>query len=127
MRAASFGGDSGWYSTELIDGTVIQPSRLNFEPAFGAEYMSVGTHGWRPFFSYEGRLRTVYDYRKTSASQREDRQFSSTAVVGLRDCAPARRGMPALILKGYYGVNPHGQFRNQPNYWMYGIGMLLRL
>ncbi len=127
VRAASLGGGRGWYSTELMDGTVIQPSRMNFEPAFGAEYMPQGTHGWRPFVSCEGRLRTVYDYARTLASQREARQWSSSVVVGLRNLAGAGRGMSDLIVKGYYGVNPHGQFRSQPNYWMFGFGMLVRL
>ncbi len=127
VQAASFGGDVGWYSNELIDGSTIQSSRINFEPAVGVEYMPRGARGWRPFFSYEGRLRTVYDYNKTSADQKEDRQFSSTVVVGLRNLAWVSNGMPDLIFKGYYGVNPHGQLRNQPSFWMFGLGLLLRL
>lgn len=127
VRAASFGGDVGWYSTELLDGTFIQPSKVNFEPAVGIEYMPRGMRGWRPFVSYEGRLRTVYDYAKTSAEQKENRQFSSNMVVGLRNLAWARHGAPDLIARGYYGVNPHGQFRNQSHYWMFGLGLLIRI
>ena len=54
VRATAFGGDVGWYSPELIDGTIIASSRVNFEPAVAAEYMPRGTRGWRPFFSYRG-------------------------------------------------------------------------
>ena len=127
VRATAFGGDPGWYSPELIDGTVIQPSAVNVEPAVGIEYMPRGARGWRPFASYEGRLRTVYDYAKASANQREDRQFSSSLVVGLRNLGWAGHGAPDFIVKGYYGVNPNGQFRSQANHWMWGLGLLLRL
>jgi hypothetical protein len=127
VHTAAFGGDVGWYSTELIDGTTIQPSRMNFEPAIGVEYRPRGSRGWRPFASYEGRQRTIYDYAKTSADQKEGRQFSSSLVVGLRQLAWSSRGMPDVIVKGYYGVNPNGQFRSQAGYWMWGIGLLLRL
>jgi hypothetical protein len=127
VRASDFGGDTGWYSPALLDGTLIQPSRVNFEPAVGVEYAPKGTRGWRPLLSYEGRLRTIYDYGKTSADQREDRQFSSSIVVGLRNLGWNARGMPDLIAKGYYGVNPNGQFRSQRDYWMFGFGLLIRL
>jgi hypothetical protein len=127
VRTADLYGDRGWYATRLLDQTVIQPSRRNFEPAVGVEYMPQGTNGWRPYLSYEGRWRTVYDYDKRSANDREDRQFSSTVIIGLRDLSSASRGFPDVILRGYYGVNPHGQFRNQRNYWMFGIGLYLRL
>jgi hypothetical protein len=127
VHTASFGTDAGWYGTELIDGTVIHPSRMNFEPAVGVEYMPRGSRGWRPFASYEGRLRTIYDYAKTSADQKEGRQFSSSLVLGLRNLSWAGHGAPDVIVKGYYGVNPNGQFRSQANYWMWGVGLLLRL
>jgi hypothetical protein len=35
--------------------------------------------------------------------------------------------MPDFIARAYYGVNPHGQFRSQSDYWMLAIGVLLRL
>jgi hypothetical protein len=127
IHTAGFRGDPGWYTTTLIDGTIIQPSRVNFEPAFGVEYTPQGKRGLRPFVSYEGRLRTIYDYARTSASQKEDRQFSSTVIVGIRDLSRAPLGMPDLIVKGYYGVNPNGQFRSQRDYWMFAFGLLIRL
>jgi hypothetical protein len=127
VRAVDVGRGHGWYSTELLDGRVIPASRVNFEPAIGAEYVAAEASGWRPFVSYEGRLRTVYDYGRASASQREDRQFSSSLILGATNRAWSRHGMPILIARGYYGVNPHGQFRSQAGYWMLGIGLLIRL
>jgi hypothetical protein len=127
VQSMGFGGAPGWYSPQASNGRFIYTSAVNFEPGVGAEYLPQGTHGWRPFVSYDGRLRTVYDYQKTSADQREDRQFSSSLVVGLRQLGWANRGMPDVIGKAYYGVNPHGQFRSQPGFWIVAVGLLLRL
>ena len=127
VQTLAFGGDVGWYAPRLMDGTPIQPSVVNFEPAVGIEYLPRGTRGWRPFVSFDGQLRTVYNYQKTSADQREDRQFTSSLVVGLRNLSWASRGMPDVIGKAYWGVNPNGQFRSQSSYWMFGFGLLFRL
>jgi hypothetical protein len=127
LHTAGLRDEAGWYTTTLLDGTPIQPSKINVETAISAEYMPRGTRGFRPFVSYELRLRPIYDYAKASADQREDRQWSSSLVVGLRDLARWQKGMPDVIAKGYYGVNPNGQFRSQRDYWMFGIGLLLRL
>ena len=127
LQALSFGGASGWYAPRTDAGVKIFPSTVNFEPAFGVEYLPHGTHGWRPFASYEGRLRTVYDYRKPSADTREDRQFTSSIVLGLRQQTWFNRGMPDVIVRGYYGVNPHGQLRTQSNFWMFAVGLMIRL
>ena len=127
VQTLAFNGDVGWYAPRLMDGTPIQPSRVNFEPAVGVEYLPRGTHGWRPFVSFDGQLRTVYDYAKASADQREDRQFTSSVVVGVRNLRWASRGMPDVIAKYYWGVNPNGQFRWQSSYWAFGFGLLFRL
>jgi len=116
-------GDS-WYSSRALTGQFLYPSAVNVEPSVGVEYLPQGSHGWRPFVSYDGRLRTIYDYQKTSADQREDRQFSSSLVVGMRQLK--WKGMPDLIARAYYGVNPHGQFRSQSNYWTLAVGVMLR-
>ena len=120
------GQSAGWYSTKA-NGQFIYPSAVNVEPSVGVEYLPQGTHGWRPFVSYDGRLRTIYNYEKTSADQREDRQFSSSLVVGLRQLKWANKGAPDFIARAYYGVNPHGQFRSQSDFWMLAIGLLFRL
>ena len=114
--------------TELLDKTThIAASKRNFEPAIGVELMPEGTHGWRPYASYEGRLRTIYDYNKVSTDDKERAQFSSTLVLGIRDLSHPGPGIPDFIVKGYYGVNPNGQFRNQKDYWMIGFGLYVRI
>lgn len=127
IQVLSFGGEPGWYSTLTDEGPSLYPSTVNYEPAFGLEYLPQGSRGWRPFVSYEGRLRVVYDYDKSSPDQRENRQFTSSVVMGLRHMKWANRGMPDVIGRVYYGVNPHGQFRTQAGFWMFSIGMLYRL
>jgi hypothetical protein len=127
VQTLGSGSGAGWYSSHTLSGEFLYPSVVNVEPAVGVEYLPQGSHGWRPFVSYDGRLRTIYDYQKTSADQREDRQFSSSLVVGLRQMKFASKGMPDFIARAYYGVNPHGQFRSQRDYWMLAIGVLLRL
>ena len=127
VKALALGGAAGWYSPQGSNGQYIYPSTVNFEPGLGLEYLPHGSHGWRPLVSYDGRLRTVYDYQKTSADQREDRQFSSSLVVGVRQMKWSPKGMPDFIGRAYYGVNPHGQFRSQSNFWMFAFGLLLRL
>lgn len=124
VQTLGSGASTGWYSSRALTGQFIYPSAVNSEPSVGIEYLPQGSSGWRPFVSYDGRLRTIYDYQKTSADQREDRQFSSSLVVGLRQLK--WKGMPDLIARAYYGVNPHGQFRSQSDYWMLAIGVLLR-
>jgi hypothetical protein len=89
--------------------------------------MPQGSSGWRPFVSYEGRQRVVYDYQKSSAEQREDTQFTSSLVVGWRSLKWGTRGMPDVVARAYYGVNPHGQFRSQSSFWMFGFGIMYRL
>lgn len=127
VQALTLGGAPGWYSPNTEDGRFIFPSAVNYEPAFGVEYLPQGSSGWRPFVSYEGRQRVVYDYFKTSADQREDTQFTSSLVVGWRSLKWGTRGMPDVIARAYYGVNPHGQFRSQANFWMFGFGLMYRL
>jgi hypothetical protein len=121
------GKDESYYSTELIEpvnGTVV-PSHNRTEPylSFEVEHASRTAGHWQPFASIDVRYRNVYDYAKTDASQSERRQPSGNLLVGFQDEGgnPLR---PALYLRGYYGVNPAGQFRSQSDYWLFGFGLL---
>jgi Protein of unknown function (DUF1207) len=123
-------GNDGFYSDHLLEagGREIAISKNNFEPSFGVE-VTPTEGGWRPFASLDLRLRTVYDYNKASSDQSEDRQPSVGVAVGLRNgrARVTERGLPDLFFRGYYGVNPNGQFRNQKNYWQVGIGIYVRV
>jgi hypothetical protein len=123
-------GSDGFYSDHLLeaDGRRIAISKNNYEPSFGIE-VTPTEGGWRPFASIDVRLRTVYDYHKASDDDPEERRASVGLALGLRN-GKARvneRGLPDLFFRGYYGVNPNGQFRNQRNYWQLGIGIYVRV
>jgi hypothetical protein len=124
-------GDEGFYSDHLLEpnGREIATSRHNFEPSFGIEATPTQPRGWHPYGSVDLRLRTVYDYAKPTRETPEDRQWSVSAVLGLRNGAFKRtdRGIPDFVLRGYYGVNPNGQFRSQRSYWQIGVGIFVRV
>jgi hypothetical protein len=124
-------GDGGFYSDHLLepDGRVVATSKRNFEPSFGAEATPTQPRGWHPYGSVDVRLKTIYDYHKPSPETEEDRQWSVSYVVGLRNGAFRRteRGIPDFVFRGYYGVNPNGQFREQRSYWQFGVGIFVRV
>lgn len=124
-------GHVGFYSETLLDGSrTIVPSTRNHEPWFGVQLLPSdrGFIGdWAPFVSLDGRWRTLYDFNKTSPDESEDSQLSLSFVTGLRKVQSVQRGRPDLMIKGYYGGNPNGQFRGQKNYWMLGIGLYVRV
>lgn len=125
-------GHVGFYSETLLDGSrTLIPSTRNHEPWLGLQVMPSGNRGvlgaWAPYLSIDGRLRTLYRFDKTSRDEDEDRQFSMSVVTGLRNVLATGRGKPDLMIKGYYGGNPNGQFRGQRNHWMVGIGLYVRV
>jgi hypothetical protein len=106
----------GYYSTSLLepDGRTIPASRRRYEPSVGIEITPTHDKGWRPYLSVDARLRNIYDYHRASPDVPEDRQWSVGGVIGLRNgqTRPNERGVPDLILRGYWGVN-HTGFRSQ--------------
>ncbi|MBL8140899.1 MAG: DUF1207 domain-containing protein [Acidobacteria bacterium] len=119
----------GYYSTSLLEpgGRTIPASRRRYEPSAGVEITSTDGEGWHPYLSIDARLRNIYDYHRASPDVPEDRQWSVGGVLGLRNEAtkPNERGVPDLILRGYWGVNPHGQFRSQRSHWQIGVGIFV--
>ncbi len=127
--------EKGFYSDTLLfpEGNIILPSTRNYETTAGFEWTMnnltdsnkalVGDY-W-PFVSVDARHRTIYDYAKLSADAREDSQWSFNLLVGLRPGVRdyIQKGLPSFYFRFYHGVNPHGQFRNQPSYSMFGFGL----
>jgi hypothetical protein len=104
----------------------ILPSVNNGEWHFGVETLPLPTKKvFRPFFSVDGRWKPVYDYEKTDPARREDRKLSWNIMVGLSKRGPdTGGGVPFnVFFRVYHGVNPHGQFRNQPNFTLIGVGI----
>jgi hypothetical protein len=117
-------GHPGFYSPSVHRHGAILPSTRNYEPAYGFQYMPAATRGFRPFLSFDARLRTILNYSKQRPDQKESSQFSPALVIGLRDFT--HKNTPDVMFKAYYGVNPHGQFGKQDGYRQFAVGFTLR-
>lgn len=79
---------------------------------------------WAPFVSADLRRRIVLDFNKSSAEVKEDTQWSVNMLAGIRSQAGNFRfAIKEIYARFYRGVNPHGQLRNQKDYWLAGIGV----
>ncbi len=116
----------GYYVPVTANGRYLTLSTRNFEPGFGMEYVPLAPKRGGYFFSVDVRQKTVYDYLRPPG-QTEQARWSYSWAVGFRSLVHSPRGTPELILRGYYGVNPNGQFRTQPRYWMIGAGVHVRV
>ena len=74
--------------------------------------------------SADVRRRIVLDFNKASADIKEDTQWSLNLLGGIRSKGGNFRFAIKEIYAGYYrGVNPHGQLRNQKDFWLAGFGV----
>jgi hypothetical protein len=79
---------------------------------------------WAPFVSADVRRRIVLDFNKASADIKEDTQWSLNLLGGIRSKGGNFRFAIKEIYARYYrGVNPHGQLRNQKDFWLAGFGV----
>jgi len=79
---------------------------------------------WAPFVSADLRRRIVLDFNKASADIKEDTQWSVNLLGGIRSQAGNFRfAIKEIYARFYHGVNPHGQLRNQKDYWLAGFGV----
>lgn len=115
---------------ETRRGRVVPLSSSRFEPVvqlerkFAREWLR---KRYQPFVGVDMRYSVVYDYEKASGDAPDDRTVSTNLVLGLRPAhkSPNERGFTDLFVRVYHGVNPHGQFRNDPSFTMAGIGLNL--
>ena len=127
--------------TEVGDYTVspiqpVTPTTREYEPYLGAELErdKLDWNGfkqvpglrwlqrWGGYVSVDTRSKTIYDYHKSSGTTSDDTQWSTNAVFGIY---PHNGGTVAIQARAYYGVNPHGQFRSQRNFHLFGVGLHL--
>jgi len=75
---------------------------------------------WGMYGSLDLRHKAIYDYHKANDDLHEERQWSANLVLGLarNPETTAGLGRVAPYLRFYYGVNPHGQFRSQKDYFL---------
>jgi hypothetical protein len=133
----------GFYGASLLTDDPENPepsltrSNKNFEPMFGVEWEMPDTpisqkwffKNWAPIASVDARLKTVYNYHRVPESASDKQALSVSAVFGLKHVNQTynQRGVPILIARAYYGVNPNGQFRNQNKYFQWGFGLIVPL
>ena len=126
-------GSDGYYSdhllTDLSGVTSITPSASNYEPSFGFEYRAAHANflpRQRGFLvSVDARYRILYDYHKAGGpSAPEDRQWSFSVALGLTQEKGVDDVPMDYVLYYYHGVNPHGQFRTDKDYNLFGLGWI---
>lgn len=122
-------GSDGYYSDHLLgsDDAVLTPSRKNYEPSFGVEYV---LPPWpdegksrRVYLSFDVRNKLVYNYRQT-ADNPERRRWSWNLHIGRTLQRNDDKALKEYFLQIYRGVNPYGQLRSQRDYWSIGFGWI---
>jgi hypothetical protein len=79
---------------------------------------------WAPFVSADLRRRIVLDFNKASDDVKEDTQWSINLLAGIRSQAGNFRfAIKEIYARFYRGVNPHGQLRNDKDFWLVGAGI----
>jgi hypothetical protein len=74
--------------------------------------------------SADVRRRIVLDFNKVSADAKEDTQWSVNVLGGIRSqSGNFRFAIKEIYARFYHGENPHGQLRNQKDYWLAGFGV----
>lgn len=126
-RTFTYKGRDGFYVPELPDGTPLSPSVRHLEPAIGVQYVPLGSRGAGLVLSLDLRQKTIYNFHKVDPGAREDAQWSSSFAVAVRPLSLRARGTPEFVFKAYRGVNPNGLFRTQRDYWLFGLGLHLRV
>jgi hypothetical protein len=124
---------SGYYSDHTLmypESRTVLKSQRNFEP-----YVQYEFHAPHPvregkvrrfalFTSIDLRRRIVLDFNKPTEDTKEDTQWSINWLGGVRSWPGFQRfSIKEIYVRVYHGVNPHGQLRNQKDYWQAGIGV----
>jgi hypothetical protein len=130
LKDSYYGTDAGSVTESPIG--PVTPSANRIDPYVGLEgewedlWPSSSGPGWGPFASLEARWRSIYDYHKPTPETEEDRELSINLIVGVRKTGTGGDlGRASPFLRFYRGVNPHGQFRNQSGFTVYGVGLRL--
>jgi hypothetical protein len=116
-------GSDGYYSNHLLDSDepTLTPSRKNYEPSFGVEYLMAGWRGRQTYVSFDLRDKLIYNYHQTPETP-ERRQWSFALQIGRAAEAGDRTALKDYFIQFYRGVNPYGQLRSQQDWWSIGFG-----
>jgi len=125
----------GYYSDHTLmypESRPVLKSERNFEPyvqyEFHAPHPVNPADGkqrrWALFTSVDLRRRIVLDFNKPTEDTKEDTQWSINLLGGVRTPKGFQRvAIKEIYGRVYRGVNPHGQLRNQKDYWQAGVGV----
>ena len=137
--------EKGYYTTdslEVLSDVEIQPSKRWIEPYF--QYQFQNPNGWLSndkmmfVFSADLSLRVRFGYPVYSTDQsgntsmidegREEYKPSINTLFGWKLLNSKKENSDlGVFLKLYYGINPHGQFRNIPFYPWFGLTLIYEL
>jgi hypothetical protein len=124
----------GYYSDHTLmypESRPVLKSERNFEPYVQYEFHAPHRQGeafkrqrWALFTSIDLRRRIILDFNKPTEDTKEDTQWSINLLGGVRSWPGLQRfSIKEIYLRVYHGVNPHGQLRNQKDYWQAGLGV----
>src|SRR5262249_20267224 len=136
-----FGFDYSWtglYGSDTMftrNHRAVPEASARFQPIVQLEHVFGKTHPiteeasserFEPFISTDVRRSIVFDYEKAQTSDPDKHTVSVNLLFGLRRADRlTRRGVSDFFVRVYHGVNPHGQFRNQSNFWLVMTGLSL--
>lgn len=135
--------EQGWYSIRPVEGDTSIVKHSNYRSEFYFEYQVQRSIGFLVnsrfvnVFSLEVRERLQYGYpffvKKnenldwTEISKNEKLKPTLSTYFGYRFYPESAKIMSSvgLYLTGYFGLNPHGQFRNMPGYLFFGVSLVV--
>jgi len=131
--------EKGWYAVSSLeaDSASILPSKRGFEPYLQYQFQDpigfLASKNVMFVVSIEARMRVRfgYDIYERDASgglveieNEEAFQASFNMLAGWRFTNKSELRRLGVYLRAYAGVNPHGQFRNLPDYQFFGLSFV---
>ena len=127
----------GWYAFLYAEADKEKVEKVKSPYDFYAQYQfqtNTSRSSLQGIFSLEVRNRSVYNYpyydkkgeeEWTEYISYKERQWSINGFIGIR--YNYRTGIFSKVglgIRGYYGLNPYGQYRNTPDYKQLGISLI---
>ena len=133
----------GYYDIlpQEADPNVVEPSHRPFEFWVQYQYQSKSHHSFQTIgsleirqrerynypFSHSGFLQDFYNAHPKIAERWQVDKMCVNIYAGIRYNNPKRSGYFSKIGIGwhfYFGINPYGQFRSQPNFSQMGLSLI---
>ncbi len=122
------GEDKGFYDADVIGASDdVSVSKSNPETYLNVEFFQQRREQSGLFLALGARYRNVYAY---DPEEDQDRMQLSLNLIGGYRIFKQRQPSTSkadLYLRYYNGVNPHGQLRNDKDFWLVALGVRLRM